>query len=280
MNLPSSWPSRSAPRLFALDVDGTLLTSDHRIPAAVREEVQRVTRAGVRVVLTTSRPPAALHAILTELQLFAPAVFIGSQGAITASYEAGGALTVLANSPMPPQAGRLAVETAVACGFAANWFTRDRWLVSHVDDEVLREAAIVGVAPEVADLTSETTGPDKILVIAPLAEAGRLAELAAVMPPGLQAITSNANYLEITAGGVDKATALRDYCNAERIPLAEIVAVGDGHNDLAMLALAGTAIAPANASAPVQAAADWVANSNDEGAVGQVLRLLVPARAG
>ncbi len=274
--MPSSPAQKHvAPQLFALDVDGTVLTSDHRVTPATRRAVARVRALGIQVVLTTSRPPAALWPILRELRLFEPAVFIGSQGAVTASYGEGGELRVISGHPMPLAAARVATQAALAAGLAVNWFAGDRWVVSHFDDNVRQEAAIVGVQPSVADLLAERNAPDKLLVIAPLPEADRLVGLAAAMPAELSARTSNANYLEITAAEVDKAQALRSYCAAAGIPREAVVAVGDGMNDLDMLAFAGTAVAPANARPPVLAAVAIVTASNDDDGVAKILDALV-----
>lgn len=273
--LPAAESRPAVPRLFALDVDGTVLTSDHRVTPAVREAVARVRARGVEVVLTTSRPPVALWPILAELGLFEPAVFIGSQGAVTGSYSQQGKLRVLAGHPMPVAAARLATQAALGAGYAVNWFAGERWLVSHVDDQVRRESEIVGVEPVLADLLAESVGPDKLLVISPMAHADRLVDMAEALPAQLRAATSNRNYLEITAAEVDKAHALRDYCAAADIPREAVVAVGDGMNDLDMLAFAGTSVAPANARPEVLAAVHLVTASNDADGVAVILESLI-----
>jgi hydroxymethylpyrimidine pyrophosphatase-like HAD family hydrolase len=54
-------------RLFALDVDRTLLTSAHRLLPAVREAIMRARARGVCVVLATARSPVGLEPVLSEL---------------------------------------------------------------------------------------------------------------------------------------------------------------------------------------------------------------------
>ena len=58
--------------LVAIDVDGTLLDSRHEVSAATAAAIDRVRRAGVEVVLTTSRPPRALWPVLERLALVEP----------------------------------------------------------------------------------------------------------------------------------------------------------------------------------------------------------------
>ena len=65
-------------------------------------------------------------------------------------------------------------------------------------------------------------------------------------------------------------------CTALGVAAEQVVAIGDGRNDLAMLAFAGVAVAPANAHPEVLAAADLITSSNDEDGVAQALAQLVP----
>ena len=155
-------------RVVAIDVDGTLLTSDHRITPAVAAALERVRARGVAVVLTTSRPPRAVWPILAELGLVDPEVFIASQGALTGSYTEGGELRVIDRQPMPVQPARAVSAAGAAAGLAVNWFAGERWLVPHIDDRIRQEAAIVGCSPEVADLALVSEAPDKILLLGPL----------------------------------------------------------------------------------------------------------------
>lgn len=264
-----------APRLVVIDVDGTLLTSRHEVtPATVRAVAQGQQR-GLEIVLATSRPPLALWPILERLSLVEPAEFIGSQGAITGSFAAGGRLRVIDRRQMPLDLAQATVMAALEAGLAVNWYSGQDWLVSHLDDQVRREARVVGFDPTVADLADQSEGPDKLLLIAPDGSPATLAELAAAVPAGLQAQTSNPTYLEITRADVDKASALRRLCGLRGVPAGAVVAMGDGMNDLGMLAFAGTAVAPANARPEVIAAADLVTSSNDDDGVARALDALV-----
>jgi hypothetical protein len=65
-------------------------------------------------------------------------------------------------------------------------------------------------------------------------------------------------------------------CTGLGVAAEQVVAIGDGRNDLGMLAFAGVAVAPANAHPEVLAAADLITSSNDEEGVAQALAQLVP----
>lgn len=258
------------PRLLALDVDGTLLDSGHRITPVVGAAIHRVRAQGTVVVLASSRPPRALWPILVELELVHPSPFVASQGALTGSYSLDGQLRVLDRHPMPIEQARAAVNAAARWGLTVGWFVGERWLVSGMDARIEREARIVGFGPVVADLTAEPDAPEKLLLLSDgQPDLTLVPDLAGELglPEGLAAQASTPTHVEITAAGVDKAVALARLCADRGIPPDEVAAMGDGRNDLAMLAFAGTAIVPANAAPDVRDVADLVAPRNDEDAV-------------
>jgi hypothetical protein len=80
--------------------------------------------------------------------------------------------------------------------------------------------------------------------------------------------------VEVSALGVDKATALAAYCDDRGIAAAEVVAFGDMPNDLPMLGWAGTAYAVENAHPEVLAAVGRHTSSNDDDGVARVLERL------
>ena len=51
----------------------------------------------------------------------------------------------------------------------------------------------------------------------------------------------------------------------------EMIACGDGYNDLSMIRFAGLGVAMGNAVLPVRNAADYITGTNDEDGVAQVV---------
>jgi hydroxymethylpyrimidine pyrophosphatase-like HAD family hydrolase len=196
---------------------------------------------------------------------------IASQGALTGRYSSTGVLTVLAREPMAVR-DALALVRSLPRAVSANWFRGERWLVERLDRRIQVEASIVGFAPEVVDLSDEVDGPEKVLL---LADAGRGDLDGLALPTGLQAVRSTPTHLEVTRRGVDKAAALAHLCAALGIQPSRVAAMGDGRNDLPLLAFAGIALAPGNAAAEVLRAADLVTSSNDDDAVAQAVDLLL-----
>jgi Cof subfamily protein (haloacid dehalogenase superfamily) len=272
-------PLLAAVRLCVLDVDGTLLDTRHRVSPGTRDAVRRARRAGLSLLLATSRGPSALRPVLAEVDGPDGQVFIASQGAVLGRYVQD-RLDVLERSPAPRKDALAVVECASALGLSVSWYAGERWLVARVDELVEREARITGATPEVAVLAEQIAGPDKLMLVAPDDAAARLAGLAAALPSTLQAQISNPTYLEVTANGVDKAATLRRFCASNGVAAPEVLAVGDGPNDLPLFAAAGVSAAPANARPEVLAAADVVVASNDDDGVAELLDRVLAARRG
>ena len=263
------------PRLLAIDVDGTLLNSQHQVSDVTVDVLAKARAEGVEVLLASSRGPRAMFPVLSALGLTDPCVFIGSQGAITGRYAADGTLFVDARHSIPVAAAREIVAAARQRGIEVNWFSADDWYVSGVDHTVEREARIVGTVPEVRDLFAEENGPEKLMMIAPGDDVAPLRDIAAHLPGDMLAQVSNPTYLEITRADVDKAAAVVAYCADRGISSAEVVAFGDGPNDLGLFAFAGTSVAPANARPEVLAAATLRTDSNDEDGVAHAVTALL-----
>ena len=78
-------------------------------------------------------------------------------------------------------------------------------------------------------------------------------------------------FLEILPKGIDKAQSLDQLLHALGMDREEMIACGDGYNDLSMIQFAGLGVAMANAVLPVRNAADYVTLSNNDDGVAQVV---------
>jgi Cof subfamily protein (haloacid dehalogenase superfamily) len=269
---------KSAVRLFAIDVDGTLLDGTHRLRSEVKEAVNRLAASGCLVALATARGPQAVVEIVQQFD-FAPSLICFS----------GGWIGELDSTSMRPAKVRLdrrlaadvagaILNEAINQGVEPNVFTPDSWRVRKLTDEILEEIRIVNLQPLVSDeLLAGDIEPSKIMLISRLDIADKALPpierwIQSASPVTFSTITySKRNYLEILPGGVNKAKAVAALSQFLGVDLSEVAAIGDGLNDLEMLREAGFAIAMGNASDRLKAAADLVVRSNDEAGVAQAV---------
>jgi Cof subfamily protein (haloacid dehalogenase superfamily) len=264
-------------RLVAIDVDGTLLTSGGEVTSATRTAIAAAQAAGVEVVLASSRGARVLKRLLRRLELLDPAEFIAAQGALVGALASDGVLRVTHEAAIPLASAHELVALADEAGFSTNWFRGLDWFVPQMTPVIEAESVAVGERPTVRDLFAVTRAPEKLMLIAEPESVHRLETLAANLPAGLTAQTSGPTYLEITRSGVDKGSALSRLCTRRGIRAAEVVAIGDGRNDLGMFDFAGTSVAMANAPASVRERSTRITRSNDEDGVAVALNELLAA---
>ena len=260
-------------RLLVIDVDGTLLTTDYRLTAVTRRSVQQVSDQGVQVVLASARSPRALHPIMEELSITGLAICY--TGALTcriipdphASSEA------VTEQRISLSSAHMVLHNGLERGLSVGWYCGDDWYIPRWDAALERESRLTGVPPIVEpDLVHMTQAPHKLLAIAgEPAVFPELSRLVSTLPADCRGQFSLDNYLEITHRDVDKATALLAMGQQLGITPANMVAIGDGENDRAMLRLVGLGIAMGNASALVKEAADAVTVSNNEDGVAEAI---------
>ena len=274
----SDQPEPSAPvKLLAIAVDGTLLRSDGRIPEGVVHACRAAERLGCVVVIATSRPPRAVRSIIQTLDMHGPAITF--QGALiwnpvdqrpqfheALSSDIAGALI--------RDARDMYAELAIAIEVLDGCYT-DR-ADALLDGERFLEPDAVAPLDELLDdhVTRVTVlgSPEQISGVAEMArERYWRTEQVAMFVPDSQAV-------QFTSRLVDKSIALQRIANRLGADRAEVMAIGDGVNDLGMLEWAGFGAAVANAVPAARGIADAVVPSNDDqGVVRAIQRYRVDA---
>ena len=79
------------------------------------------------------------------------------------------------------------------------------------------------------------------------------------------------NNIEINHGEVNKGNALKWLCEKLDIDISELIAFGDGGNDIDMIKTAGCGVAMANACEELKKISDIITKSNDEDGVAYIL---------
>ncbi len=256
------------PRLLALDLDGTLLTSAGKVSPRTRRALLELAARGVRLLVCTGRPYRTAEPILSHLELKGYAAL--SNGALL--YDLASA-RVAQHFPLEKSVVLAALkamrrahpEACAAVETVDGWFTEPAYYARRVlRSEFQSEPTGVG------DLAELVQGPViKLLFRHPEATSALLAEALAGHP--VHPTWAFADLLEVSAAGVTKANALRWLCAEWEIPAAAVAAFGDQNNDKEMLAWAGLGVAMGNAAPEAKKAADFVTTSNDEDGVALVL---------
>ena len=89
---------------------------------------------------------------------------------------------------------------------------------------------------------------------------------------GVTVFRSEPFFLEIVPESVDKGVSLTFLEKYLGIDKSEVMACGDGFNDVPFIKASGISVAMRNAQQPVLEAADYITLSNDEDGLGEAIR--------
>ena len=82
-------------------------------------------------------------------------------------------------------------------------------------------------------------------------------------------------YIEFVKKGIKKSEAIKFIMDKCKIEQEEVIAIGDGENDVEMLRFAGLGVAMDNADNYVKENADYITTSNNDDGVGKVIEKFI-----
>ncbi|MEZ0446578.1 HAD family hydrolase [Cellulomonas sp. ICMP 17802] len=260
-------------RLVALDVDGTLMSYDGTISDEVRQAVRDVRDSGLHVVLATGRGVHSAAPVAKELGLTDGWV-VCSNGAVTArldpSVELGYEIVRVVTFDPGPALRAIAMELPDALYAVEDLGLGFRVSADFPDGELSGDLEVVSWD----DLVS--TPATRVVIRSPQSTPEEFHEL--VERVGLHEVEYAVGWsawLDLTPGGVSKASALEEVRQHLGVQPHATVAIGDGGNDVQMLRWAARGVAMGHAPASVRAAADEVTGGiEDDGAL-EILRSLL-----
>jgi Cof subfamily protein (haloacid dehalogenase superfamily) len=251
----------SKPKLIALDIDGTLLSSNLTVLPKTKAALQAVAAKGHHVVVASSRPPRSVRKVADSLEI---------DSSVTVSF--GGAYIlggdkILFEQTLSPELSKEIIARVRNVALHSSLYSAERWFVEQDDAWAQQEAKIVGFTPTlVDDLLHHTNHVHKFLVM------GEAEEIVAFRE--VDAVRSKPVYCEVNPDGIHKASAVELVAKHFGLTLADVIAFGDGENDLTMIREAGTGVAMGNAVESVKAVAKLVTESNDEDGIAVALQEL------
>jgi Cof subfamily protein (haloacid dehalogenase superfamily) len=262
-------------RAFAIDLDGTLLGSDHRVTPANRRAVRAAVDAGFEIIIATARWYQLALEVATELELSGPA--IACSGAEVRRLSDGADLFDV----------RLPAEFAERLFSLCDqmrclvWAALDDTVLFKLDgDPPARLSPELRHAPTLSG--AARVSPRMVLVQGTTATKRIVDELAGEWSDRVRFVESISSdmksILTLTSTGADKGAALAVACKELHLHPAEVVAIGDAQNDVEMFRVAGTSFAMGQASDMVKAAATHVTTPNDDDGVAHAIDTILGRR--
>ena len=272
-------------KLIAIDIDGTLLNRKGRIPAANLAAIHRAAAMGVRVVIATGRSVRFALQVLGDLP--DDLTLLAHNGAI-ARTRAG---ETLLRRLLPRDAAQLVLAATLSWRGDTtavfdrphggqlvydrmDWTLPYRWGFKEKNHEIMR------AVPDLAGALTED--PVQIAFNGSVAAMRELVTHLDAHPVSARLEISRTEYpgrnfamVDVCAAGTSKGSGLAEVAAIFEVAQDEVMAVGDNHNDHAMLARAGTGVVMGNAEPELRRHGFHETGTNDQAGLAQAIRKFI-----
>jgi len=245
-----------------IDIDGTLVNRHGNISTEDTEALAKARDLGIQVSLSTGRGLQASLSIIHQLSL--DSYHISFDGALVSSPSQGEEVYV---QPVSQAMVRQMVDVAHQHNLDLELFTVTHYFAERETWSTEAHRQFFGVHPTIVDFTKVWERERIIkggLVPTTPQEAARARDFCHqfgdtlhfswVKTPAFPDI----DFINILAPGVSKGKALQALASHLGVSLTEVIAIGDGTNDISLLTTAGLAIAMGNAPDELKAVANYI----------------------
>jgi Cof subfamily protein (haloacid dehalogenase superfamily) len=249
-------------KLLVIDIDGTLINKEGAVSDKDIQALKRVTGAGIIVAISTGRVVQASKPILDKLPLNGYHIF--SDGALVLNPQTGDELYV---DPVKKEMVERLVHYAHNSHLHFDFYSSRQYFIEEDDWTTDIRRRFFLLEPTYVDFNSiwQTERIIKGTLIVRTEEGRATArELQAQFDGGLAFSWTKTprypdiDFINILSSTVSKGKALGKLCAFLGIPLNQVMAIGDGSNDISLLSGAGLAVAMGNGTPALKKVAHHV----------------------
>lgn len=262
-------------RLIVSDFDGTLITSEQKIPEEVRSAINEYVACGGVFAVCTGRMLRSILPRVRELGL--KGLVVAYQGTVIAEIESG---KIIKNGFIGYNDISEICAYIEELGFGMNVYSGDLLFTDIPSDNpyLKRYEEIVDVKAEnVSQKLSSFVYARKMdcqkiaCLVAPSDRDELYTKLTEKFGGRFDVTCSARELVEVSPFGDTKGAALEFIAAHYATPMSSTVAIGDNLNDLSMVKAASIGVAVGNAAELLKQSADYVTVTNNEGAVAKII---------
>lgn len=253
-------------KILALDIDGTLTNTEKEITPRTLEKIIEVQEKGHVVAIASGRPLPGIRKIAETIELdrFGGYILAFNGGRIV-NYKTG---DIAYQATLDNDVVREIYDYCKKVGCGMVTYDGERVITgTNIDGYMIFEARINNMEIMRIDNFKEYIDfpLNKCLLTADSELAEKIeVELSGKYGDRVTIFRSEPYFVEIMPQNVHKATSLEKLLEILGMKREDLIACGDGYNDLTMIDYAGVGVAMANAQDIVKEHADYVTLSNDE----------------
>jgi Cof subfamily protein (haloacid dehalogenase superfamily) len=262
-------------KMLVFDIDGTLLDSEQVLQEQTRTVLKQCQEKGVLVTIATGKNWDAVRSLAQHLEIRTPLIL--SNGALLADLEG----TFEEKMTIPGEVMRSIIRICRQ---------EDKDLVIYLGDRVYIERMTYDLSfletfgsVNMIEVDRWESLGDKLYEVhkcmaVDRASTKQLMELEKVLRAEvgdeLEYCLAMPEILDLTPKGATKGAGLTRLCEKLGLSLSNVMAFGDGNNDIDILTEAGVGVSLANGMTQAKACADLVVPSNDHSGPAQFLEYL------
>lgn len=264
-------------KLLALDLDGTLTNCKKEITTINKEYIRKAQDKGVQIILASGRPVIGITGVADALNLW-------ETGGYILAYNGGQIIECKSKKDLVKKTIPLEYVhdiCEVIHKFKVYPLTYDGTGVICENDSneyVKKEAYNNSInIRKVQSLEDQIVEPVvKFMVVGEPNELNcAYVYLKNKFDGALNVFFSEPYFMEITPLGIEKASALKKLTTILNMTSENLMACGDGLNDIPMLKFAGLSVAMDNAYGETKKYADYISRSNEEDGVAFAIRKFI-----
>ena len=270
-------------KLIALDMDGTLLMSDHyTVPQLNIDAIRKAHAAGITVTICTGRMIEDANDFCTRLGL--PCMLIAGDGVRAADGLLPEARVFYRKSFEAKDVHAL-LDYLLPTGLMINVFEDGMVSTRFGADREVYHLVKRGLIKDVYGEENVRAAADreviKIFIVATESEEAEMQTVKEELVrrfPHLQVTSSGYLNIEVVPQGAGKGAALETMAQYLGIQRENVMAIGDAQNDLSMLEYAAHSVAMGNADEEIKRVCRYETEDNDACGVGQMIERVLKAR--
>ncbi|HBV76964.1 MULTISPECIES: sugar-phosphatase [Vibrio] len=264
-------------KLIAIDMDGTLLNSDHRITEENKQAIAAARAKGIHIVLASGRPLDGMLTALQELDMDSDEDFVISYNGSMVQKVA--SKTAIRQEILTGSDAKLIAEWAKKLNVSVHAFSIKEGLITPKNNKyTAHECNINGIT--LTEMSFEDLEDnDAILKAMMVEEEAELSQAINDLPTDLYnqftIVRSAPFFLEFMHKTSDKGAGVQALAEHLGINASEVITMGDAGNDHHMLKYAGLGIAMGNATEETKAIADYITDTNNNSGVARAIEKFV-----
>lgn len=258
-------------KLVAMDIDDTLLNDEKFITDANKQAIAQALDQGVKIVLSSGRTRLGMKDYLDSLNISGDDQYIITNGGSLVESISG---KVLYKKTLSNQTYRQIDDFIVQNDLRYNAVDVEEQTYTSNSESIDRYTIIQafendkGLLIRTPDQMPEDFEILKAIINESKAKLDQITELVEEeFGQNYYVIRTGAGFLEIMPKGTDKGSALEALAEHLNLDMTEVMAIGDGENDVPMLKKAGTSVVMDNATDKIKKLANFVTTDSNQSGV-------------